>query len=579
MTKMYSVARIVGDNSVSALMVEDKNAADKVLMNLDKDPDIIAAILFDKNGKVFTRYNRPGSERFIFTLPDTAKPVSSRLLGKNIFISYKIFLEQRFFGTVIIRAELLDFNKIISNYILVAIFVLLAALIVALAVSSLLQRAISTRLLWLVSKTKDVSDSGNYSIRVSSEGKDEIAILSEAFNNMLEQIEKTQHALKEINIKLEERVKKRTVALIEAQGSLQDSEEKYRKIVEEAGDFVYASDDKGYFTYANPICKKLTGYTENEFVGKLFLDVIHPEWKDRVAKFYKEQFKNKTKETMFSFPIVTKSGEKKWVEQIVTEQVEGDRVIGHKAIVRDITQRKTIEEEIKKKSEELARSNKELEQYAYVASHDLQEPLRTISNFVGLFNGKYKGKLDKDAEQYLKFIVNATSKMQILIKDLLDFSRIGINNVFKKVDCNVLLTEVVTEMNATIKESKTKINSMVLPVVSGNEMELKRLFQNLISNAIKFQKKGGVPEINISVEEKDSQYVFGFKDNGIGIEDQFIGKLFVIFQRLNDHEEYHGTGIGLATCKKIVNLHDGKIWVESKFGEGSIFYFSLPKKI
>ena len=246
--------------------------------------------------------------------------------------------------------------------------------------------------------------------------------------------------------------------------------------------------------------------------------------------------------------------------------------------IRDITQRKKIEEEIKQKSEELARSNMELEQFAYVASHDLQEPLRTIYNFVGLLDKKYSEKADDDTKEYFKFIVNATSKMQNLIKDLLEFSRVGKNMLFTAVDCNKILKEVISFLDISIKESNAKITSGTLPVLQGNETELKRLFQNLISNALKFHKKDVSPEITISVEEKEKEYLFAIRDNGIGIEEKYINKLFIIFQRLNTVEEYPGTGIGLATCKKIVTLHGGKIWVESKLGEGSTFYFTLPKE-
>lgn len=227
---------------------------------------------------------------------------------------------------------------------------------------------------------------------------------------------------------------------------------------------------------------------------------------------------------------------------------------------------------------DLSSANKELEQFAYVASHDLQEPLRTISIFVGLIEEKYSGKTDEDTELYLKQIVNAASKMQNLIKDLLDFSQIGRNISFAATDCNNILKEVIANLGATIKESKAKITTTVLPVVIGNEIELRQLFQNLISNAIKFHKKNSNPEIEITFVEKETEYLFAFKDNGIGLEEQYKDRIFIIFQRLHTATEYAGTGIGLATCKKIVALHNGKIWMESKLGHGSIFYFTIPKE-
>ncbi|MES2395019.1 MAG: ATP-binding protein [Bacteroidota bacterium] len=573
-----SIAEIIGVNLIPPLLFNDQDAANKIFLHLDDNPAILNAAVLDKNGKKFAGYIKKGEAPFAFQIFDKKTPAKQSFFEPQIIVSYQIFQEKEFLGTVMLRAELHDLANIIYNYFKTAILILIFSIFSAFVISNFFQRIITNRLLSLVHNTREVAETGNYSLRISAQGKDEISVLTEGFNGMLEQIEKTQKALQEANLNLEQRVKERTASLEKTQASLKLSEEKYRKLIEEAGDVVYTSDFNGYFTYINPMSIKLTGYTENELIGKHFSEIIDPEWKEKVAKFYKDQFINKIQETLFSFPIITKSGGKKWIEQTVIQQKIGDRIIGHQAIVRDITERKKSEEEIKQKSEELVRSNQELEQFAYVASHDLQEPLRTIYNFVGLLDKKYSGKTDEEAKEYFKFIVNATFKMQNLIKDLLEFSRVGKNMSFTAVDCNKILKEVIADLDTSIKESNAKITSAILPVLKGNETELKRLFQNLISNAIKFRKKNVLPEITITVEKKEMEYLFAIKDNGIGIEEKHINKLFIIFQRLHSVEEYPGTGIGLATCKKIVTLHKGKIWVESKLGEGSIFYFTLSKE-
>jgi PAS domain S-box-containing protein len=245
----------------------------------------------------------------------------------------------------------------------------------------------------------------------------------------------------------------------------------------------------------------------------------------------------------------------------------------------DVTDQKISEKNLKQKSEELIHINSELEQVVYVASHDLREPLRTILNFSKLLESKYSQELDKGAKEYLNFIKSAGSKMEMLIIELLDFSRVGQNITFEVVDLNKILKEVLIDLDASINESNAIITIDKLPVLTGNEIKLKQLFQNLISNAIKFSKKNIKPEIDIHVKEKETEYLFSIKDNGIGIEEHNIGKLFVIFKRLNNANDYPGTGIGLATCKKIVLLHNGKIWIESELGVGSTFYFTIPKKI
>ncbi len=227
----------------------------------------------------------------------------------------------------------------------------------------------------------------------------------------------------------------------------------------------------------------------------------------------------------------------------------------------------------------LITANSELEQFAYIASHDLQEPLLTITNFVGLFEKKYSERLDENAQQYLQFIVLATTKMQRLIKHLLDFSRVGRDISFGVVHCNKVLEKVIAELKPFILESKAKITFSSLPVLKGSEIEMERLFFNLISNAIKFRKKNIIPEVTITAEEKETEFIFAIKDNGIGMEKKYFGKIFTIFQRLPNASEYKGSGIGLATVKKIVNLHGGKVWVESTLGVGSTFYFNIPKEI
>jgi len=244
----------------------------------------------------------------------------------------------------------------------------------------------------------------------------------------------------------------------------------------------------------------------------------------------------------------------------------------------EISARKKAEEKLNEYANELEMKNKELEQFAYVASHDLQEPLRTVSNYIGLLKEKYSGTGDEDTDRHLAFITNATSKMQSLIKDLLELSRIGRNAVHVLVDCNEVLKSVLAENELFIKENNAEITTTDLPVVLGNEMELKQLFQNLIGNAIKFRKKDVAPKISVTVHERATEYLFAIKDNGIGIDEKYTEKIFIIFQRLHNVTEYPGTGIGLATCNKIVMLHNGKIWVESKLGEGSTFYFTIAKK-
>lgn len=238
-----------------------------------------------------------------------------------------------------------------------------------------------------------------------------------------------------------------------------------------------------------------------------------------------------------------------------------------------------LEKRVKRRTAELERANQELERFVYVASHDLQEPLRTITNYTGLLEKGYATQLDDTANKYLSRTLRASSRMRTLIRDLLELSRIGRDAQFTQVDTNEIMKETIAQLNAAIEESHTTITFTGLPVLTANEVELKLLFQNLVSNAIKFRKPDGAPEINVSAVDRDTHYLFAFADNGIGIEEQYKERIFIVFQRLHGKDEYAGTGIGLATCQKIVALHKGEIWVKSKPGEGSTFYFTIAKDL
>jgi PAS domain S-box-containing protein len=266
----------------------------------------------------------------------------------------------------------------------------------------------------------------------------------------------------------------------------------------------------------------------------------------------------------------------------IVKDKEG-RTIKSFGVNQDITERKKVEESLRRseinleiKNTQLEQKNIELEQFAFIASHDLQEPLRTTSSFVKLLQKQYKGKLDPKADKYFTYILEASDRMKVLIKNLLDLSRIGHKKEQEQVDCNEMLQNVLADLGKAISEAKADIKSEPLPVIYGYATELKQLFQNLITNAIKFRRKETMPVLNISLQKNDGYWQFEFKDNGIGIEEKHHEKIFAIFQRLHTQTEYEGSGIGLSHCKKIVELHKGKIWVESWPGEGSTFYFTLP---
>ena len=258
----------------------------------------------------------------------------------------------------------------------------------------------------------------------------------------------------------------------------------------------------------------------------------------------------------------------------------------NKLLQNELDERKVTEEKLKESEkelksmiEELKRSNDELQQFAYITSHDLQEPLRTISSFTQLIERRYKGQMDSNADEFIEYIVDATKRMQELIKDLLEYSRVTTQGKeFKLVNTEEILQKTISNLHAAIEENNAEISYEKLPEVMADSRQIGQLFQNLISNAIKFRKKDKKPKISVSASENESEYIFSVSDNGIGIEKEYFDRIFTIFQRLHTREEYQGTGIGLSISKKIVERHGGRIWVESEPDNGSTFYFALPVK-
>ena len=266
------------------------------------------------------------------------------------------------------------------------------------------------------------------------------------------------------------------------------------------------------------------------------------------------------------------------------------RVLPLRALRRARAENDNLIEELKLRESELTRanqglrqreadlttSNAELEQFAYVASHDLQEPLRMITSYTTLLAKRYKGKLDQDAEEFIGFAVDGAKRMQGLIQDLLTYSRVGSKaKEFTTVDCESVLSTALNSLALAIAESGAQIEHDPLPKVRGDAGQLGQLFQNLLGNAIKY-RNGKAPEVHVSCARQAEQWVFSVTDNGIGIDPQYAEKVFAIFQRLHTRDEYEGSGIGLAVCKKIVERHGGKIWLESELGKGATFFFTVP---
>ena len=251
------------------------------------------------------------------------------------------------------------------------------------------------------------------------------------------------------------------------------------------------------------------------------------------------------------------------------------KALGTVITMTDITERKRAEEAMRKTAEELARSNRELEQFAYVTSHDLQEPLRTVSSFVQLLQKKYENRLDAEADTFIGYAVDGARRMQALIQDLLAYARIGRGRKPAPTDASGALRQALGNLNESIQQAAAEITHAELPILPVDRSQLVQLFQNLLGNAIKF-RSAAPPKIHVNARREGDDWQFSVRDNGIGIDPRQHDEIFEVFRRLHSREKYDGTGIGLAICKKIVDRHGGRIWVESEPGQGATFHFTIP---
>ncbi len=358
-----------------------------------------------------------------------------------------------------------------------------------------------------------------------------------------------------------------------------------RGLLEASLDPLVTISPEGQITDVNLATEEATGASRDRLIGSDFSDYFTEP--DKARQGYQAVI---SQGLVRDYPLTIRHVSGRTMDVLYNATVyrnEAGDIQGVFAAARDITERKHAEEELAKyrehleelvqqRTEELARSNRDLEQFAYVASHDLQEPLRVVTGYLQLIDDRYRDRLDQDAHEFIAFAVEGAARMHSLINDLLAYSRVGsTGKPFGPTECQAVLGQAMANLQTAIRESGAAITHGPLPTVRGDATQLVQLLQNLIGNAIKFRGTQP-PAIHVGAERSDGRWVFSVRDNGIGIEPQYADRIFIIFQRLHTRDKYPGTGIGLAICTKIVERHGGRIWVESVPGQGSTFFFTLP---
>jgi PAS domain S-box-containing protein len=363
-----------------------------------------------------------------------------------------------------------------------------------------------------------------------------------------------------------------------AEKNLAQMEGRYRGLLEAAPDAMVVVDQAGEIVLLNVQAEKQFGYRRDELLGQKVKNIIPEGFAERLVADALRSTEDALAQqigTGIELSGRHKNGSEFPIE-IMLSPLESASGILVTAAIRDIATRKAAEADLLQKVAELNRSNEELAQFAYIASHDLQEPLRMVASYTQLLSRRYKGKLDSDADEFIAFAVDGASRMQRLIQDLLAYSRVGTKGRdLLPTSSEKALQQSVINLRGAIEQSGAQVTHDPLPTVMADETQLIQLFQNLIGNGIKYQKNGR-PKVHVSASENGGEtYIFSVQDNGLGIDSQYFDKIFGMFQRLHKREEFAGTGIGLAICKKIVERHGSKIWVESQVGQGSTFRFAL----
>jgi PAS domain S-box-containing protein len=336
-------------------------------------------------------------------------------------------------------------------------------------------------------------------------------------------------------------------------------------------DLLCIADADGYFRRLNPAFERTLGYGQAELMEKPFLNFVHPDDLADTERVLR-QLEEGEKTMGFENRYICKDGSVRW---LLWAAAPGPNRLVY-ATARDITERKHAEEELRRTASDLARSNAELEQFAYLASHDLQEPLRAVAGCAQILERKYHEQLNSQGAELIRFIVEGASRMKALITDLLAYSRVGRSGKeMRMFQSEASFVAALANLRSSIEEKSARITHTPLPEVYGDALLLTQLFQNLLGNALKFCTDR-VPEVHVSAIHQASEWLFSVRDNGIGIDPQYFDRIFGVFQRLHTRREFEGTGIGLAVCKKIVECHGGKISVESAPGQGTTFHFTIP---
>ena len=580
--QLITEGRIIASNSTAAIAFESEGDAQEILSALKAEKNIVAACLYDEKGKLFATYANGSFEGNFPAIPQNE---GHAINGFYLETFIPVLQKDTRLGTLYLKLDMAAYYTRFAWYVLIALLLSSITLLVAFYLTRRFHKKFSAPILELAAKSKLVSEKYDYSVRAKKMSNDELGLLTDAFNHMLTQIEIQNLQIAGFNRELEIKVKERTQQLNRSNEELQRQNEFVQTILDSSMDLMAVYDKETRILSFNNACENFYHLKKENVLGKIYEEAF-PRAKNNpfvsdLKKALQGEFIHVKR---FKSPITNR-----YLENfLVPLRDANNNVYAVFATGHDITNIVEGEEQLKDINAALTKSNRDLEQFAYVASHDLQEPLRKIQVYAQVIE---KSQTVSEATQkHFDKIRNAAQRMTELIRAVLEYSRLSRKNEqFKLIDLNEVLVNVKNDFELLIAEKNATITSDELPCIKGIPLQMNQLFSNLIHNALKFSSKEPVIKISCTkvaagkiliegIKPYAEYFKLKFKDNGIGFEQQNAERIFSIFQRLHAKEEYSGTGIGLAVCKKIVENHEGFIDAYSEPGQGAEFTIYLPNE-
>ncbi|HEY6389747.1 MAG TPA: ATP-binding protein [Bryobacteraceae bacterium] len=553
---LSALAQISADNSTAALAFNDPDTAAETLAALRARTHVIAACVYRPDGTMLAKYSRKGA-------PSTCPPADAQdglhFSGADVKVSHAILLNDRRIGTLVLLYDLLEISERIKIYGATVLGVMLISSLIAFLLSSRLRAIIEKPISQLVAATTAVSETGDYSIRATKLSGDELGVLVDRFNQMLAGIQSRDDNLTQVLHDREE-------ALREAE----QARERFRFMAESMPQKIFTAAPSGDVDYFNRQWMEFTGLSFDQIKSWGWTQFIHPDDIEENVRAWRKSIETGAP-FHFQHRFRRADGAYRW--HLSRAHAMRD---DHGRISMWIGSNTDIHEQ-KEKEEELRQANDDLQQFAYSASHDLQEPIRNVAVYSEVVAKRYQHLLDADGQQFLGFLTEGGRRLVTLINDLLAYTRAGIvESNTTAVDASAVLEHALASLAEAIRESDATVTYDPLPEVYMGQAHLQQLFQNLIGNALKYRKELP-PRIHIAAGNHGAAWRFSVQDNGIGIDSQYKEKIFGVFKRLHRDQKYGGTGIGLAICQRVVERYGGRIWVESEPGKGATFFFTVPQ--